>query len=277
MVALLGCALVLGPLLFYQAVLAMALSTGGQYDGILEKWAYATLILTQTGLFISLLGVTRYIRARVGNSSLNRSSTTSILASVLTDFRAIRMFAFSALAYGIFFGLASRVLIYQPELVISNTYGVPVPSIQTVICCGPFGQMPQLVVYLTQQFAILVVPINLVLLSIVSWLVGLNAAIATYAYANRRGLSETRWLGGIGSIIGLFTACPTCAGFFLLSLFGLSGAFSLSVTLAPLQGVFVAIGIPVLLVSPFLALRKFSGAEGCAAADGKMNAVTASP
>lgn len=274
-VALLGCFLVLGSLLFYQAALSRALSEGRQYDGIFENWAYVTLMLTVAGIFTSLLGVTRYIRGRVRNMPLDTSSTTSILASVLADFRALRILALSAVVYGIFFGVASRVVIYEPEL-ISNTYGVTVPSVQTAICCGPLGQMPQFVVYVTQHFAILIIPIDLVLLSIVSWLVGLNAAIATYAYANRRGLSKTRWVGGVGSIIGLFTACPTCAGFFLLSFFGLSGAFSLSLTLASLQGVFVAIGIPVLVVSPFLALRKFSAAQACAPAGRKMKSAHAS-
>lgn len=116
--------------------------------------------------------------------------------------------------------------------------------------------MPQFVVYLTQQFAILIVPVNLILLFAVSWLVGINAAIATYAYKNRSSNVRRQWFGGLGAIVALFTACPTCAGFFLLTMLGLGGAVTFALTLSSLQGVFIAVGLPMLLITPVLTAQQ---------------------
>lgn len=275
--AFLGGLTVLASLLFYQWIVS-SYQIGTGSIKLLEQIAYIILALVLIGVSLVLAGVTRYLRRCPGENGTKKSLLTGIVISLaLNDRRSFRAFILASLLYGLFLAFVSGFLVYQPLGRFSETYGVTVPSMLPVICCGPFGQMPQFVVYVTQHFAILIIPVNLVLLSVVSWLVGLNAAIATYAYANRRGLSDTRWLGGIGSIIGLFTACPTCAGFLLLSLFGLSGAVSLSLTLASLQGVFVAVGIPVLVASPFLALRKSSAAQACAHASGKVKAVPASP
>jgi len=116
--------------------------------------------------------------------------------------------------------------------------------------------MPQFVVYLTEQFAILIVPVNLILLFAVSWLVGLNAAIATYAYKHRAGSVGSRWVGGLGAIVAVFTACPTCAGFFLLTTLGLTGAVGLALTLSSLQSLFIAIGLPLLMAAPVMTARR---------------------
>src|SRR5437899_12787274 len=103
-----------------------------------------------------------------------------------------------------------------------------------VICCGPLGQMPQFVVYLTQQFAILIVPVNLVLLIAVSWLVGLNVSIASYSYTNESRSVRGKWFGGLGAIVGLFSVCLPCAGFFLLLMLVLAGDGSFEVSLVSL-------------------------------------------
>ena len=116
--------------------------------------------------------------------------------------------------------------------------------------------MPQLVVYLSQQFAILIVPVNLILLFAVSWLVGLNAAIATYAYKHRSSSVVNHWMGGVGALVALFTACPTCAGFFLLTMIGLAGAVTVALTLSSLQSMFIAIGLPLLVIAPIVTARR---------------------
>jgi len=123
--------------------------------------------------------------------------------------------------------------------------------------------MPQVVIYLTQQFALLIIPANLILLVTVSWLVGLNAGIATFAYKNRPETASGRWLAGFGAIVGLFTACPSCAGFFLLSILGLAGAVGLALTLSSLQAVFIMIGLPILLTAPVLTSRRMSIDQEC--------------
>src|SRR5207302_9403106 len=53
---------------------------------------------------------------------------------------------------------------------------------------------------------------------------GLNLAIATYSYTNESPGVRGKWFGGLGAIVGLFSVCPTCAGFFLLTMLGLAGS-----------------------------------------------------
>lgn len=195
------------------------------------------------------------------NSGTNSPLTVIILSHALNDKQSFRVFVLGSIIYGIFFAFVSSFLVYQPLGSFSESYGVRVPSMLPVICCGSLGQMPQFVVYLTHQIAILIVPVNLILLFTVSWLVGINAGIATYAYKNRASNVRPQWFGGFGAIVGLFTACPTCAGFFLLTMLGLSGAVTFAVTLSSLQAVFIAVGLPLLLVAPVLTARKIP--NGC--------------
>jgi hypothetical protein len=238
----------------YQIALSIGTSSGIEQAGLLEQDAYATLLLVLVGLAVTFLGLTYLLRTiRLGRRP---SPIIVTISSILSQKRFARIFALSALAYGFIFAAVSSTLVYQPGVTFSEAYGVKVPSILPVVCCGPIGQIPQFVVYLTQQFAILLIPLNLVLLFAVSWLVGLNTAIAAFAYKNRPKLASGRWLAGLGAITGLFTACPTCAGFFFLTILGLGGAVSLSLTLATLQTYFIAAGIPVLAVTPILTCRQ---------------------
>ncbi len=174
------------------------------------------------------------------------------------------VFVFSAVIYGVIFALVSSILVYRPGMVFSNVYAVRVPSTVEVVCCGVFGQMPQFVVYLTQNLALLVIPINVILMAMVSWLVGLNAAVTTYAFRNALRMGGIHWVSGFGSVIGLFTACPTCASFFLLTVIGLTGAESLAVTLTSFQGFFVGLGIIILISTPVLASNRILRQPACA-------------
>ncbi len=260
---LLGGGIVAVALASYQIVLSIGSGSGIEQATLLEQDAYATLFLVFVGLAVTFLGVTYFLRTmRLGQTT---SSIVVAISTILSQKRFAWIFAISALAYGFFFAAVSSTFVYQPGVGFSTTYGVQVPSILPVVCCGPFGQMPQFVIYLTQQFAILVIPFNVVLLFAVSWLVGLNASVADFVYKNRPLTAGSRWIGGLGAVIGLFTACPTCAGFFLLTMLGLSGAVSLVLTIASLQGVFILAGIPLLVVAPLLALRKIGrdGSESC--------------
>jgi hypothetical protein len=186
-----------------------------------------------------------------------------VLSLALNDKRSFRAFVLAGFLYGVFFAFVSGLLVYRPLGGFSETYGVSVPSILPVICCGPLGQMPQFVIYLTQQFAILIVPVNLILLFSVSWLVGMNVAITTYSYKNRSSNIQSHWFGGLGAIVGLFTACPTCAGFFVLTILGITGVVTVSLAFSSLQILSTAVGLPLLVVTPFIAARK--SAKGYAA------------
>ena len=92
----------------------------------------------------------------------------------------------------------------------------------------------------------------MVLLLVVSYLVGLNFAIAAKAFSITK---QGGGLGAIGASTGLFIACPTCAGTVLSLLVG-GSAIALTIAIAQLQTVFIAISIPVLLVTPIIMTRR---------------------
>ena len=262
-VTVIGSTIVAVSLEAYQIVLSISTGPGIEQDTLLERDAYATLFLVFAGLVVVFLGLTYLLRTmRVAQRA---SSIVVTISGILSQKRFAWIFAAAALAYGFVFAAVSSTIVYQPGASFSATYGVQVPSILSVVCCGPVGQMPQFVIYLTQQFAILLIPVNVVLLFLVSWLVGLNTSVAAFVYWNRPVTVGGRWIGGLGAIVGLFTACPTCAGFFLLTMLGLSGAVSLALTLASLQGLFILAGIPMLVVAPLLTIRKIGngGSEAC--------------
>jgi hypothetical protein len=255
-ISVLGGLTILASLSAYQSILF-----GHPFDtrsiGLLELTAYVVLVLILTGIGLMLIGATRlFIRNSSKDRETEPSLTVRVLSMALKEKWPFRAFVLAFLVYGVFFAFLSSFLVFQPLGRFSETNGVSVPSTLAVVCCGPFGQMPQFVVYLTQQFAILIVPVNLILLSIVSWLVGLNAAIATYAYTHRSINVGSHWFGGFGAIVALFTACPTCAGFFLLTMLGLTGAVAFALTLSSLQSLFIAIGLPLLVIAPVATARR---------------------
>lgn len=260
-----GSALVVGSLLWYQVSLGASSVISANNIVTLEETAYATLGSVTAGLVLVFVGFTSHLQGLSPKDGSNTGlSSLTRLSSIISEKRSTRVFALASVCYGLFFGVVSNTLVFQPGIAFSNAYGVNVPSIVPVVCCSGIGQMPQLVIYITQQFAILLVPLNLVLLFVVSWLVGLNASIATYALSNRPRIAGAKWIGGLGALVGLFTVCPSCAGFFFLAILGLGGAVGLVLTLSSLQAVFIATGIPILMVTPILASRGLWAFQTCA-------------
>jgi hypothetical protein len=255
-ISVLGGLTILVSLLIYQSILS-SYPVDTRNIGFLEQAAYVVLASVLTGLCLLLGGATRFfLRSSPNNGQTKPSHTVMVLSLALNEKHSFRAFVMASLIYGLFFAFVSSFLVFQPMGSFSETNGVSVPSALSVICCGSLGQIPQFVVFLTQQFAILVVPVNLILLFAISWLVGLNAAIATYAYKHRSSAVGRHWMGGLGAIVALFTACPTCAGFFFLTVLGLTGAVTFALTLSSLQSLFIATGLPLLLIAPILSARR---------------------
>lgn len=259
-VSAIGSFLVVAPLTWYQA-----LSTGTPVNeanvGILKQSANITLVFLFIGLIAIFTGATSYIR-RKSSDQFSESTTRTTILRAMGDKRSYRVFLVIAVVYGVFFSFASSLAVYRPSGVSIAGGSVTPPSIISVVCCGPFGQMPQFVVYLTQQFAFLVIPLNLILLFAAAWMVGLNAAIAAYSYKSEIVRTRRSWLGGFGAIVALFSACPTCAGFFLLAMLGLSSAIPFALTIASLQGLFILSGFPLLILAPLLAARQITKKVG---------------
>ena len=156
---------------------------------------------------------------------------------------------------------------YQPDVTFSHDYDVIVPSAHMNACCGEPGYMPRIIVYITEHIGLQIIPINLLLVVIVSYLVGLNTALAVKA------ISITKKSGGltsIGAATGLFVACPTCVSTFFAIFIGSSGAVTFTVILTQLQTFFVGITIPILLLTPIIIAKKIQKKDDDCSLDTKI-------
>ena len=183
----------------------------------------------------------------------------TIIALTTWNSKSRKIFIATFVGYGIFFSLSSGTLVYQPQVNFSTAYGAPIPSGFIAPCCDAPGYMPKILVYITEHVGLQIIPLDLMLQIIVSYLVGLNAAIAINAYTISKG---GRGLSSIGAAAGLFVACPTCAGTFMSIFVGTISGIVLINTLVQLQTVMIAISIPVLFATPFIMAKKLRNADG---------------
>ena len=166
-----------------------------------------------------------------------------------------------------FFSLTAGLIVYQPDMTFSYHYDAIVPSAHMNACCGEPGYMPTIIVYMTEHVGLQIIPINLVLVTIVSYLVGLNTALAVKA------ISITKKSGGltsIGATTGLFIACPACVSTFFAIFIGSSSAVAFTVILTQLQTLFVGITIPVLLLTPIIIAKKMQKKDDDCPLDAKI-------
>jgi len=189
----------------------------------------------------------------------NNKDIFSIIAIITWNNKSRKIFITTFICYGIFFSLVSGTLVYQPDVSFSQHYGAKIPSSFIAPCCGEPGYNPKIIAYLTDHVGLQIIPINLVLQIIVSYLVALNTAIMlrTYSISKRK-----RSMSSIGAATGLFIACPTCAGSFLSLFVGTASVIAFTIALIQLQTLFIAISIPVLVITPFIMARKLRNPKG---------------
>lgn len=155
--------------------------------------------------------------------------------------------------------MVSGTLVYQPEINFVKHYGATIPSGFVAPCCDEPGYMPKIIIYLTEHIGLQIIPINLLLQIMVSYLVGLNTAIAVSAFSiSKKG----RGFSTIGAATGLFIACPTCAGTFISIFVGTASGIALTVAITQLQTIFITITIPILIITPFVMAKKLRNADG---------------
>ena len=196
----------------------------------------------------------------------NNGGVLSIIAATTFNKKSRRIFLLMFIVYGVFFSLTSGMLVYQPEVVFSYHYNAVIPSVHLTACCGDPGYMPKITVYLTEHIGLQIVPINLVLQIIVSYLVGLNTALAVSAFTF---FKKEGGLSSVGATTGLFIACPTCVGAFSSIFVGSAGAIAFTLAITQLQTMFILITIPILLITPFIMAKKLRGRGGNCAAETK--------
>jgi len=196
----------------------------------------------------------------------NAKGLLYIIALVTWNSKSRKIFVATFVIYGIFFSLTSGTLVYQPEVIFSYHYGAVIPSAEIIPCCDSPGYMPKILVYLTEHVGLQIIPINLVLQIVVSYLVGLNVAIAVSAISISK---KKRGFSSVGVATGLFIACPTCAGSFLSIFVGTASGIALTIAITQLQTLFIAISIPILFATPFILARKLQNPDGSCAIEPK--------
>ena len=215
----------------------------------IERLSVAFYILLVIAFGTIGLGLRRYQRKSAATG--NQTAISMICNSTISK-NSMKVFIITFVIYGLFFSMTSGILVYQPEVIFSYHYGAEIPSAHITPCCGPLGYMPKIVAYLTEHIGIQVIPINLVLQVTVSYLVATNTALAVNA------ISITKKSGGLGSVgaaTGLFIACPTCIGSFLSLFVGATSAVAFTIAVTELQTLFIAITIPILILTPFIISR----------------------
>ncbi len=220
---------------------------------VVQRLAYGFYVALLASLGAVAYGLYRYHASKVEEWRAGVRDLGSVIAIHTWNKRSRRIFAAVFVGYGLFFSLASGTLVYQPGINFATHYGAEIPSGFVSPCCDAPGYMPKIIVYMTETVGLQVVPVNIVLQVVVSYLVGLNASVAAGAYSVSK---KRRGLGTVGAATGLFVACPTCAGTFLSLFVGTAGGIAASAALVQVQTLLIAVCIPVLLATPYLMARR---------------------
>jgi len=230
----------------------------------LQRLAVATYLVLFASFGSIGWGLYKMYKAKIAHAD---STISSIIANAIHNKRSKQIFIISAIGYGIFFAFTAGIIIYKPDINATD-YGFPKPPhIELSPCCDLPGYMPMIFAFFTEHVGLQIIPLNLLLLVTVSFLVGLNFAISSTVFSIAKSGGK---LGAFGAVTGLFVGCPTCAGTVFTMLFGFgAGATTFTLFLtnfeAQIQTIFIALSIPVLLVTPIIMAKKIrSQNESCA-------------
>ena len=245
---------------------------------LISDLGMAVLVLLAGGLFAIGYGIYRICMSErmkltepiPTNNDVRKRRYLTIIVSIISQTKYFRLFVLTSVAYAVVFCLISQIIIFRPDVSFSHIYGVSIPSWKITPCCNSPGYVPMFTAYLSDNLIIFIIPINLVLVVVLSTLVGVNISLAAYSFQNKNkkitnNNSNIRFSGGIGgAATGFFTACPTCAGTFFSTIVAMiTGASSASAaaaavtatTLGPFQTLFIAISICILLISPYFTIK----------------------
>jgi hypothetical protein len=219
-----------------------------------------------TIIFLSMLfvgyGIYRIFKAEQ-RLKANTNSLIFYITAAFLDNKYWKVMAIFAIIYGIFFGFLSQIFIYRYDISFSEQ-GITIPSVNVIPCCNMPGYVPMLTVFPTDHFLIMIIPINIILAVIVSFMVGFNISLTLYAFNLDKAQNTKRVssVGSVGAISGLFVGCPTCAGSLFSMLLGYSVGTTMAV-LAQFQTLFILISIPSLILAPFLIGRGIRSRYSC--------------
>jgi hypothetical protein len=221
----------------------------------LKTLASGVLAITFASMALTTYGISKIFKAE--QRTMNSNSLLYYTTNAFSNNKYWKVMVIAAIAYGIFFGFLSQIFIYRNDISFSQQ-GIVIPSINIIPCCNTPGYVPMFSAYLTDHFLILLIPLNVILAVIVSALVGFNASLGLYAFNLSRKIQSTKklsFIGSVGAASGLFVGCPTCAGSFFSALLGFGAVGESISVLASFQTLFIALSIPVLIITPLLVAR----------------------
>lgn len=180
-----------------------------------------------------------------------RAGSLAVIGTPLLHRRGRFRFLGVLLVYFVVFAWATGILVIRPGQDFTASYGVAVPSVVVLPCCGEPGSIPAYVIYVAQGFGILLTPANLLFALAVSLMASLSITISLEAASARRGTARGMAGAGTAGVTGFIAACPTCAGQVLLGGLVGSGSAAFAIALTPWQA-FLTVGSIGIL---FLALH----------------------
>jgi len=246
----LGCGWVaVGSLQWYSSQQIYAINDQGTILPLVQQYFVAELFalwVVLAGACLTYAGLTK------SREKSDPGSIRYLIGDALSSRKDLAIGMAAAVAYGVVYLFISGVIVFQPGTNFGAWEGIAGPGWAAAACCGSIGTVPALIVYVAPQehLALQILPLDALFAVVVPLLVGFNVTVAAHALRNRTLRSDAGWVGSLGLLVGLFTGCPTCAGFFLAGAVGGLGATSLAIALAPYQVLFVLVSIPLLAASP---------------------------
>lgn len=196
-------------------------------------------------------------RSLIDGSSLHRrlllllASFVRVIANVFDDRRFVKMFWITTGCYGIFYAIVSNTIIFRPGGLLEHGTQLTIPS-SLIMQYGPAGYAPAIAVTLTENIGFLIVPFNLSLLLLTSVMVGLNVALSIFSINHTKKLTKSSFLGSMGASTALFSVCPTCASFFVISAIAGPLALTISAFTASFYLLFSIISVPSLIAGAII-------------------------
>ena len=223
------------------------------FPSSLKNLSIGTILLTISSAIFICYGIWKIYNNMV-SKIINKSRGKKIVEFYTNRKKILLITISSATIYALFFGYLSQMLIFVDESQLENN----TPYFNIVPCCNIPGYVPLLYFYITSNFFITLIPINIVLLFVVSMLVGYNIALNYHLLKNIKIFKKSEILGSIGIACGLFIGCPTCAGSLIIAIFGFSFGTAAITLLASFQAIFIVISIPLLIITPYITIKNIN-------------------
>jgi MFS family permease len=216
---------------------------------------YVTLLL---GVGLVALTAMRTVR-RFGAGTLGPRWLRA-LAGVVADRRNRVALVLAGLAYAIFFSFFTGLVAIIPS---APSAGETRPSISAILCCGPPGTTPGVVIGVVSYLQLAANPMTLLLLAVGLPLFAVNVAAA--AHLVRRGYSAGTGVatGTTGALGTLLVNCPSCGTILLANALAGTGAAGALVGWTQLQTPLLLAAFPIAISSLWFAGRQLERPSVC--------------